>query len=226
MTDSKANRRAVLGAGALAAGGTVMLSATQAQAQGGGSGGWTPATEPADEWLDKPGTRHRMVFDTTSADAATKGLRFAGNFYTANQSGYGLGPEALGVVVVLRAEATPFGYGDAVWKKYGSHFAQMMSLQGEQAEAAKTGNPLMAATPAPGPAMTLSGLQQKGATFAVCGMATHGIAMMIAKSTGGEPAAVEADFKANLIPGAILAPAGIVAVNRAQERGYALAYVS
>ena len=225
MTDSKANRRAVLGAGALVAGATALLPATQAHAKGAGAGDWTPAIEAADSWLDKAGTRHRMVFDTTSADAAAKGLRFAGNFYAANQSGYGLGPETLGVVLILRAEATPFGYGDAVWKKYGSQFAKMLDLTDEQADAAKSGNPLMAATPGPGPAMTLSGLRQKGASYAVCGMATHGIAMMTAKATGGDPVAVEAEFKANLIPGALIVAAGIVAVNRAQEHGYALAYV-
>jgi intracellular sulfur oxidation DsrE/DsrF family protein len=33
------------------------------------------------------------------------------------------------------------------------------------------------------------------------------------------------EMKANLLPNARLVPAGIVAVNRAQERGYALASV-
>ncbi len=226
MTNSKADRRRILGAGALVAGGTMLASAAQVRAQEGGPGGWSATAEPQDAWLDKSGTRHRMVFDATSPGAVDKGLHYANNFYIANESGYGLKPEALAVVVILRAQATPFGFSDAMWKKYGAELSKMMSLEGKQAEAAKTGNPLMTAAPSEREAVTLSALEQKGARYAVCGMATHGISFGLASAAGVEQPSLEAELKANLIPGAVLVPAGIVAVNRAQEHGYAFAYVS
>nr|WP_166181243.1 hypothetical protein [Altererythrobacter segetis] len=223
MERSKADRRGVLAAGTVIAAATGLASAAGAQANVTG-GSWQPTAEPADAWLDKPGTRHRIVFDTTSMDTAGKGIHFANNFYAANESGYGLKSEALGVVVILRAEATPLGFGDSIWASYGGHFVKLMSLAGDKAARARKGNPLLMDEGED--AITLSTLRQKGATFTVCGMATHGIAGMVARATGKSPEAVEAEFKASLVPGALLVPAGIVAVNRAQEHGYALAYVS
>lgn len=55
-------------------------------------------------------------------------------------------------------------------------------------------------------------------------MATRRLAGGIAQSTGGNADAVYNELAANLLNNARLVPAGIVAVNRAQERGYSLAY--
>jgi intracellular sulfur oxidation DsrE/DsrF family protein len=222
---SIADRRTILGAGALVAGAGALAGAARAQ-DGGGASGWQPAREDIDSWLDKPGTRHRMMFDSVSADAAGRALHFANNVYLANQSGYGIGPEALGILVILRAMATGYGFNDAMWAKYNKAFVTMMKLEGDEAEKAKTANPLLAGSGGgDDEAVTLSMLHGKGARFAVCGMATHGASMYLAKSTGGDAAAIEAELKANLIPGAVIVPAGILAVGRAQEHGYAFAYV-
>lgn len=55
-------------------------------------------------------------------------------------------------------------------------------------------------------------------------MATHRLAGGIAQSAGGNADAVYNELAANLLNNARLVPAGIVAVNRAQERGYSLAH--
>jgi intracellular sulfur oxidation DsrE/DsrF family protein len=226
MSGSTADRRTIIGAGALVAGAGVIATAACAQDTSGKE--WTPAAEEQDAWLDMPDTRHRMVFDTTSADAAAAGVNFANNFYLANQSGYGLKPEQIGVVLILRARSTPFGYNDSIWVKYNKVFAGFLGLKDEMAEQAKTMNPLFSGG---APEMkgdepvSLAMLQKNGARFAICGMATTGIAGFIAKSTSQEAKDVEAELKANLVPGGIIVPAGIVAVNRAQEHGFAFAYV-
>ena len=226
MNFAKADRRRLLSVGGLAAGVIGLASAARARppqpSQPGR--GWRAASEASDGWLDNPGTRHRVVFDTTTFQAAAKGVRFASNFYAANQSGYGLKPEELAVLLILRAEATPLGFASRVWQEHGEQFAKLMDLPPDAAKNATKGNPLLSAA---GPnEASLAGLQHNGARFAVCGMATHGIASLLAKSAGTDAAAVEADLKANMIPGALIVPAGIVAVNRAQEHGYALSYVS
>lgn len=233
MRDRFEERRALIGGlGLTAAAGALALPAGATPASDVPT--WSPTFEKEDAWLDKPGTRHRLVFDATTAPAAESAMFYADTYYAANKSGYALGPETLGVVIVMRHFATPFGYNDRIWSKYGSVFADKLKLQGDQAIRAARSNPLLTVKPGatakakPGEddAVTLSTLAAKGARFGICGVATKGIAEQLAKTNGTPPAAVEAELKANLVPGAVLAAAGIVAVNRAQEHGYAFVYIA
>src|SRR5262249_28034117 len=69
----------------------------------------------------------------------------------------------------------------------------------------------------------LGPLSKRGMHLAVCQMATRFFAEGIAGKTGSTGDAVYAELAATLIGQAHLVAAGIVAVNRAQERGFALA---
>ena len=71
---------------------------------------------------------------------------------------------------------------------------------------------------------TLDSLVKRGVHFAVCQMATRRFAGVIAEATGGTADAVYNELVANLIPNSHMVPAGIVALNRAQERGYWFAH--
>jgi intracellular sulfur oxidation DsrE/DsrF family protein len=55
-------------------------------------------------------------------------------------------------------------------------------------------------------------------------MSTRGIATRIAKANGLEIPNVVKEITENLIGNAHMVPAGILAVNRAQERGYSFIY--
>ncbi len=234
MADFKSDRRRLIGAGVILAGaGVAAASAGAAKAVGPSASGCRPTSDPQDSWLDKPGTQHRMVFDSLSGEGGAEALDFANNFIHVNESAYGLRPEQLGVVVIFRHMATPYGYNQAVWAKYGKGFAEKMGLKDDLAKRAATTNPLLSAPPmveSPGPGMewinhnSLPDLAADGVRFAVCGLATKAIAGMIAGKTGNANA-VEAEFKANLVPGALIVPAGISTVNRAQEHGYTFAYI-
>ena len=68
----------------------------------------------------------------------------------------------------------------------------------------------------------MDSLGKLGTQFAVCKLSTRANASVIANATGGKAEEIFAEISANLIPNARLVPAGIVAVNRAQERGYTL----
>ncbi len=239
------DRRAVIGLGAALVGAGVGASAIAGTGRAATAGAdpaapWSPAFEEQDGWMDRPGTRHRLVFDTTVATAAESAMFYADTYYAANKSGYGLAPDTLGVILIFRHMSTPFGFNDAMWAKYGHAIAAQLKLEGEQAIRAVQGNPLLTAAPDPRPAkaakpakpsddddapVTLAALAARGARFAVCGMATTGMAAQLAKKTGKDAKAVEAELKANLIPGAVIVPAGIVAVDRAQEHGYAFVYI-
>lgn len=234
MNEYQTDRRRLIGASMLVAG-AAAASAGPALAQAGPVGattGWQPAMEPLDSWLDKPGTRHRMVFDTISADGADEALGYANNFLHVNEADYALKPEQIGLVIIFRHMSTPFGFNNAMWAKHGRKFADQLGLKGDKAIQAATMNPALAGPSDPPPLPkgfewagddTIPKLAAKGVRFAVCGLATRGIAGALA-GKGGNPQAIEAELKANLAPGAVVVPAGIVAVNRAQEHGYTFAY--
>lgn len=225
MSDPILARRALVGLGAGAAAATVGVLGSQARAQVP-EGAWRPTFEPQDAWLDRAGTRHRLAFDTTTSKGAENAMFYGNNFYVANKTAYGLDPDSIALVIVLRHLSTPFGFNDAVWAKYGAAFADQLELKGKTAIDAAHGNPFNIAGPKDDPKqedVTLAILAKKGTRFAVCGMATEAIAGLVAKKTGQKAEAVTAEFKSSLISGGLIVAAGILAVNRAQEHGYAFA---
>ena len=70
----------------------------------------------------------------------------------------------------------------------------------------------------------LDELLRQGVHLAVCQMATRNLAGIIAKATGTDTDNIYKELVANLLSNAHMVPAGIVAVNRAQERGYSFVY--
>jgi hypothetical protein len=59
--------------------------------------------------------------------------------------------------------------------------------------------------------------------FAVCQIATRRLAGVIATATGATPDAVYDELTGHMVPNSHMAAAGIVALSRAQERGYTFA---
>ena len=171
-----------------------------------------PAWHDQDQWLDQLPAKHRMVIDSTSNDGFSDALLYANNFFTANRTGYGLESKEIGIVVIARHNSTAFAFNDAIWDKYGAHIAQPSQLN---------------ATPKTNPRMTggfgIDALVKQGAHFAVCAMATGRLAGIIARATGATNDAITAELTANLVPNSHMVTAGIIIVNRAQERGYSLA---
>jgi intracellular sulfur oxidation DsrE/DsrF family protein len=66
---------------------------------------------------------------------------------------------------------------------------------------------------------------KRGVHVAACDLSTHRLAAFVARKTDGSADAVYKELVANAMPNVHFVPAGIVAVNRAQERGYSIAYV-
>jgi intracellular sulfur oxidation DsrE/DsrF family protein len=74
----------------------------------------------------------------------------------------------------------------------------------------------------PNRGVTLEALAKQGAQFGVCALSTRALAGSIAHAAGSTTEAILAELTANLVTNARLVPAGVVAVSRAQERGYTL----
>lgn len=181
-----------------------------------------PSQHEQDAWLDRVPGRHRAVFDTTDAGGFGESLVFANNFLIASKNGYGLADSDNAIVIVARHLSTVFAYNDTLWAKYGTHFAK---LAGESLKTRQTPsvNPFNTTAPELGTrGVTVNALTARGVHWAVCQMATQFFSGQIAEATGAKAEAVFEEIAANLIANAHLAAAGIVAVNRAQERGYTL----
>jgi intracellular sulfur oxidation DsrE/DsrF family protein len=188
-------------------GAALWTAGARARAQTNDHTRWQPASHSEDAWLSQIPGKHRFVFDSTTPDGFSNALTFANNYFVANQNGYGLKDGDLAVVIVARHHSTQFAYSDAIWEKYQEHLVK----------AAQT-------SPLPATRDRLDALVKRGVHLAVCQMATRRIAGTVASGTGQTADTVFQELAANLVRNGHLVPAGIVAVNRAQERGYSLAH--
>jgi len=215
---------AQLGAGAGVVGASV-VGAPSAAAQAAADTPWKPARHPQDDWYGKIPGVHRFLFDSSTAESMGWALQFANNYFAANQDAYGLKESDLAVVIVARHKATSFAYSDAIWAKYGKQISEQaefmdpktkeppkINVYGPAGETAQAGK--------------MEALIKKGVQFAVCQMSTRGIATRIAKANGLEVDSVIKEITSNLIGNAHMVPAGILAVNRAQEHGYSFIYAT
>ena len=174
---------------------------------------WEPARHDKDDWMDSLPGKHRMVIDTTSVEGFRNALLFAGNFILANHNDYGLQDQDQAVIIVARHLSTGYAYNNDMWAKYGASLAGSPVSADAQAKETSKANPNAA---------SLAALSNQGVQFAVCSMATRRLAGMIARAVGGSADTINTELVANLATNGRMVPAGIVAVNRAQERGYTL----
>lgn len=215
-----------IAAGTAAFGGIVFSRPAFAQSPSG-SGGFRPGRHAQDDWLDLLPGSHRFVIDTTSPSGFGSGLLFANNFFVANKNGYGLGNADAAVVIVARHNSTCFAYNDAMWRKYGMPMgeaaANFEDPKTKMRPSANVYNATNYGATLPNGGVTLDALIARGVHFAVCDMATHRFAGAIAAAVKGNTDEIYKELTANLIRNTHMVAAGIVAVNRAQERGYTFA---
>ena len=141
-----------------------------------------------------------------------------------NHNDYGLQNSDVAVIVVVRHNSTGFGYNDAIWAKYGVPISKRANFADPKTKEAAKANLFNASdygAQLPNRGNTLDSLFKLGVQLGVCATATRGIAGAIAEATGGNTDNIFNELVSNLVgANARMVPAGIVAVNRAQERGY------
>jgi len=217
-----------LGIGLTTLGAALGAGGSTALAQSGEGGRWQPARHSPDDWLDQIPGKHRFVLDSTTPEGFGNALAFLNNYFNANQNAYGLQNGDLAVVLIARHFSTLFSYNDSVWAKYGVQITQRTSFNDPKTKQPPTLNLFNSA--AYGDSLTnrgttLDSLLKRGLHLAVCQVSTRGNSARIAEAKGVTAEAVYNELVANLLSNAHLVPAGIVALNRAQERGYSLASV-
>jgi hypothetical protein len=217
-----------LGVSLAAGGAAAAAGASPAQAQSSEGGRWQPARHAQDDWLDQIPGKHRFAIDAPTVEGFGDAIAFLNNYFNVNQNAYGLKDNDVAVVLIARHLSTLFAYNDAIWGKYGTTITQTTRVNDPKTNQPPTIN--MFNSTAYGPALTsrgntLDSLLKRGLHLGVCQVSSRGYAGRIATATGATQEAVYSEMVANLVSSnAHIVPAGIAAVNRAQERGYSIAH--
>jgi intracellular sulfur oxidation DsrE/DsrF family protein len=184
---------------------------------------WEPARHDKDDWLERP-SKHRLLLDTTRPDGLGEALGFSSNFVRVNKTDYNVPETDLALVVIMRHLSTPFGFNDAMWAKYGASMASLSKFEDPKSKAAPVLNVYNSKDypNLPNRGATIDSLAKQGVQFGVCSVAGRAYAGSIATAVGATTDAIFNELVANLVTNARMVPAGIVAVSRAQERGYTL----
>jgi hypothetical protein len=176
--------------------------------------------------LDRP-YGHRQVLAAQSFAQALDGLHLMRNSIEAyaDPMYFAAGPNALHAAAVFYHGSSPFlALDDAMFAKYPLA-AGIVSFAGT----AKSGIEKNARTN-PGAAPYGELVAKHGATFMVCNNALSGLASWVAQqmASPGSPAtregviAIHDEMVQHFLPGTVLVPAGVAALNAAQEARFTL----
>ena len=177
--------------------------------------------------------RHKQLF---TSPRANNGAIFAymRNSLNGYQFGWSEGPGTLHAAAVLNGLGVAQGVDDEMWARYG--LGALLARNGDPVKApgADRLNPWLhpagqyvrddADPNAPfNQDVSIGTLLRRGATFYVCNNALRALATKIVEAGAGKDVeSVHADLRRNLIPGALLVPAGVTAIDALQQEHFTL----
>ena len=178
-------------------------------------------TDP-DEWFKQIKGKHRVVFDVPHANEI---FPFAWpRIFLATNAATGTAEKDCSVVVVLRHTAIPYAMEDRLWAKY--NFGEVFKIDDPKTKKPATRNPFWKPNqgdfkvPGLGPVpIGINELQDSGVLFCACNMAVIVYSAAIAEAMKLDAEEVKKDWLSGMLPGIEVMPAGIWAINRAQEKG-------
>jgi intracellular sulfur oxidation DsrE/DsrF family protein len=225
------HRRGFLGriAGAAAAL-SVLNDARPAEAQPAGP----------DDWIKGVKGTHRCLFDFPQHKNGMPLLHIL-NYLNTYAEAYKSAPGQAGAVGTFYSMGTqssiPLAFNDAMWAKYGlGDYLGLKDAAGTPYTRNVFNKPtagdlhlLMQAIQSPTipafagamPALGLESLQKMGTTFLLCANAFGGWCEELGVRGKGKAADLQKDLAANLLPGVVMVPAMVIAIEKAQAAGIA-----
>lgn len=178
------------------------------------------AADPAyDAWLNRVVGQHKMVFDAPEPNDGMP-VVWPRVWLDTTNAQYGTTDAQNKAVVILRHGSIGFALNDAMWAKY--RLGATFSINDGNAPA--TRNTWLKPLPLPLPGTGIEALLAKGAQFGACNVAIAVYSGAVAQGMGLDPAAVRADWLANVVPGVQVVPSGVLAVNGCQEKGCSMCF--
>lgn len=163
-----------------------------------------------DAWM-KTKARHRQLFH--AMDLNDRPMLLASNFLDAYRDAFAARPDDVKAVIGVHGPALAIGFTDAAWSKYG--FAKTPNVIDPATKEVAVKNVFAAGGP-----LTVDALQKRGVLFIMCNTALRLSSKALAKARGEPFETIYEDLKSSRLPGTILVPAMVVAINRAQEAGF------
>ena len=209
-----------LGAAAFAASMTAapmasaMAASTPARTAGS-AGPWS------DAWLDGIKGTHKQFFDGVNINDGFA-MVFAAGFLNLNKEAYGLTDHDLTAVVGLRHLAMLMALTDPMWEKYG--IGKAFNITDPATKAIATRNPFLRKEGMPFPGSEIPALMSRGVIFTVCNVALTVLSGKVASAANVSADEAKKEWTAGIVPGMTIVPVGVLAVNRAQEKGCTYCY--
>jgi hypothetical protein len=167
-----------------------------------------------DDWMKPLKGKHRQLFHATAAGDVA--MLMANNFLDAYTEEFGAKPGEANAVVGIHGGALSLGFNDAAWAKYS------LGKGGGITDPA-TKEPAARNIFASGGRLSIEESQKRGIVFLMCNTALRMRSRGFATERNEPYEKVYEDLKAARLPGMILVPALVVAINRAQEAGFTYA---
>jgi hypothetical protein len=168
-------------------------------------------------WLKKIKGSHRVVFDASEPNNAFSIIWTWAFYATNNQSGSS--DNDLTAVCIFRHNALPFALDDKLWSKY--KLGEMFNINDNRTNAPAVRNPYFAATDGDFPINGVDGIKrmaERGALFGACNLAISVYSSFAAKKMGLDAEAVRKEWVSGVLPGVQVVPAGLWAIERAEQR--------
>jgi hypothetical protein len=192
----------------------------------------------SDGWINEVKGTHRCLFDFPqhkNGFPLLHMLNFLNTYATVYKAPAGQ-VGAVGTFYGLGGQSSiPLAFNDAMWEKYalgvytglrdgaGNPYKRNVFAQPTKDDAHLLSQ-LVEAPPMPGlagamPALGIESLQRMGAKFLLCANALGGWCGELEARGKGKAADLQKDFLSNLLPGVIVVPAMVIAIEKAQEAG-------
>ena len=210
-----------------------LAGAAAALTAGGSLPGATLAAQGSahDRWITGLKGAHRCLFDFPGHDAGLPLIHIYNyiNTYRTAYSEPASSVHAIGTFYGPPGDAAsmPLAWNDLVWEKY--KIGELLKLTDPVTKQPTTrnlyfrpraGDPVLF-----GGAFAVAGiesLQRMGTLFLMCNNAFQAwVAFLSGSGTKGNPAGIEREIRANLLPGVVTVPALVIAIEKAQVAGIA-----
>jgi intracellular sulfur oxidation DsrE/DsrF family protein len=188
-------------------------------------------TDPDDpeEWFKKIKGKHKIAFDVTGPNEIMP-FAWPRVFLMTNEL-TGTPMKDNSVVVVFRHDAIPYALEDKLWTKY--NFGEVFKIHEPGTKNPAKRNFFW--KPKPGDfkvpgignvAIGINELQESGVMFFVCNVALTVYSAVVADKMGLNAEDVKKEWVAGVLPDIHIAPSGVWAIGRAQERGCGYVFAS
>lgn len=191
-----------------------------------------------DDWISRVKGTHRCLFDFPQHKNGMPLLHIANYLNTYSQA-YKTAAGEVGAVGTFYSmgnqSSIPLAFNDAAWAKYGlGEYLGLKDASGKPYTRNVFNRPTAADLPLvmqaiqsptiPGfaefmPALGIENLQKMGTTFLLCANAFDGWCQELEARKKGTKADIDKDLRANMLPGVVMVPAMVIAIEKAQAAG-------